>query len=205
MNNIQSFIESGKLEAYILGLASSEEIAEVERYVVASAEVRTAVDEISTSLEKYLQINNPIAPDPTIKPFLMATINYTERLKNGEPESHPPMLQSSSTISDFEPWLNRSDLQFPSTSFHDFHAWIIGYTPQMTTAIVWIKDAAPSEVHTNEFEKFLVLEGTCDITIENEVHQLVAGDVLSIPLFKKHFVKVTSLHPCKVILQRIAA
>jgi hypothetical protein len=34
---------------------------------------------------------------------------------------------------------------------------------------------------------------------------LKAGDVLIIPLYKTHFVEVTSDIPCKLILQRAAA
>lgn len=60
-------------------------------------------------------------------------------------------------------------------------------------------------MHINELEKFLILEGTCDITIEDEVYSLKAGDFLSIPLYKKHDVRITSLNPCKAILQRLAA
>ena len=64
---------------------------------------------------------------------------------------------------------------------------------------------APEEIHTNEFERFLIVEGSCDIQIGETVHQLQAGDFLSIPLFENHFVTVTSSIPCKVILQRVAA
>ena len=85
------------------------------------------------------------------------------------------------------------------------HAKIIGHTPEMITAIVWIKKMAPQEVHHNEIERFLIIEGSCDIFIEDEVYQLKAGDMLSIPLHKPHSLQVTSAIPCKVILQRIAA
>ena len=61
------------------------------------------------------------------------------------------------------------------------------------------------EVHHDEYEKFLIVEGTCTITIGDEVHNLVPGNFLSIPLYKNHTVTVTSLIPCKIILQRIAA
>jgi mannose-6-phosphate isomerase-like protein (cupin superfamily) len=54
-------------------------------------------------------------------------------------------------------------------------------------------------------EHFLIVEGTCDITIGDKVHHLVPGDYLSIPLYIDHDVKVTSITPCKVILQRVAA
>ena len=64
---------------------------------------------------------------------------------------------------------------------------------------------SPIEVHTNELESFLILEGTCDITIGEEVHHLVTGDFISIPLHIGHSLIVTSNIPCKVILQRVAA
>ena len=73
------------------------------------------------------------------------------------------------------------------------------------TAIVWIKEYAPQEVHDHEFEKFLVVEGSCNIIVEDKIHTLIPGDYFAIPLHKKHLVEVTSIIPCKVILQRIAA
>ncbi|MBK8606437.1 MAG: hypothetical protein IPN82_06270 [Chitinophagaceae bacterium] len=35
---------------------------------------------------------------------------------------------------------------------------------------------APQEVHDDEHERFLILEGTCDIVVGNNIHQLVPGD-----------------------------
>ena len=75
----------------------------------------------------------------------------------------------------------------------------------MITAVIWIGQMAPDETHDDEHEKFLILEGTCDITVGNDVHHLKAGDYFAIPLHKTHMVKVTSDVPCKAILQRIAA
>ncbi|MEO5942329.1 MAG: cupin domain-containing protein, partial [Ferruginibacter sp.] len=106
-------------------------------------------------------------------------------------------------IETYAPWLNRSDMTAPDNEA--IFAKIIGYTPEATTAIVWIKEYAPHEVHDHEYEKFLVVEGTCDIIVEGKVHSLIPGDYFAIPLHKKHVVKVTSIIPCKVILQRIAA
>jgi mannose-6-phosphate isomerase-like protein (cupin superfamily) len=75
----------------------------------------------------------------------------------------------------------------------------------MVTAITWIKDFTPPEIHINQIEKFLIVRGTCEIVIGEKTHQLVPGDFLSIPLFISHHVKVTSMEPCLVILQRTAA
>lgn len=202
MKNISEFIESGIIEAYVLGMATPIEVAEVEAMFVHT-EVRKAIDEFEAVIEMQA-LNNSVAPDPTIKPLVMAIIDYIERMEKGEPQSFPPMLQEGIKVENYTEWLDRSDMALPG-NFKDIYAKIIAYTPQVTTAIVWIEGMAPAEVHKNELEKFLIVEGTCDIVIEEDVHSLVPGDYLSIPLHKDHMVKVTSRIPCKVILQRVAA
>ena len=125
-------------------------------------------------------------------------------MKKGEVPSSPPMLHEGSKTTDFAKWLERADMTLPD-DFTDLHARIIGYTPTVLTAIVWINKLAPEEVHEHELERFLVVEGTCNITIDEDVHHLVPGDFLAIPLYKNHHVTVTSEMPCKVVLQRVAA
>ncbi len=203
MKNFEDYIISGILEAYILGLTDEQETLEVEQMAEASAEIRKEMDLISENLERYIQANG-VAPHPAIKPLLIATIDYTERLKNGEQPVIPPILHNGSKIADYADWLNRDDMVVPE-DFKDIHAKIIGYTAQAVTAIVWLKDIAPYEVHHHEIEKFLIVEGACEITVEENVYSLVAGNFFSIPLHKNHVVKVNSDIPCKVIVQRVAA
>jgi mannose-6-phosphate isomerase-like protein (cupin superfamily) len=198
----KEFIDSGILEQYVFGIASADEIKEVEKMIAIDPAIYFELMAISKSLENYAH-EKAIKPSEVIKPFLMATINYTERMQNGEPFSNPPLLNEQSTINDYGEWLNREDMV--SLGTEDLFARIIGYTPQAITAIVWIKDYAPHEVHDDEYERFLIVEGTCDIIVDEEVNHLVPGDYFAIPLHKNHMVKVTSLIPCKVILQRVAA
>ena len=202
MLSSKEYIESGILELYILGIASEDETKDVERISSIDPAVKQEIILIRESLEGYAMAN-AVDPDPIIKPFLVATIDYMERLKNGESVSIPPLLNENSQISHFDSWLNRIDMVSSDTD--SMYAKIIGYTPEATTAIVWIKDYAPHEVHDNEYEKFLIVEGTCDIIVEDQVNQLVPGDYFAIPLHKNHLIKVTSSIPCKVILQRVAA
>lgn len=203
MNSIKDYIESGILESYVLGNTTTLEAISVKSMAINHPEIAEELKDISAALYGYAK-SVGVQPDPIIKPFLLATIDYAERLKNGETVSFPPMLHQTSHPRDYDMWLQEAAAGAPQ-NLKDVHAKIIGYTEKMITAIVWIKDMAPQEVHDDEIEKFLIIEGTCDIIIDNEVHQLVAGDMLSIPLHKNHFVKVTSLIPCKIILQRIAA
>jgi mannose-6-phosphate isomerase-like protein (cupin superfamily) len=203
MKDVTQFINSGILQAYVLGVCDAQDIIEVEQMSAISVDVRNEIDHISEELERNA-LANAVAPDPIIKPMLMATIDFMERMENGEQPSFPPALHEQSTVADYHDWLNRADMVV-SKDFKNIQARIIGYSPEVFTAIVWIKEMAPQEVHDNEFEKFLIVEGTCNITIGDEVHQLVPGNFLQIPLHKKHHVTVTSDIPCKVILQRIAA
>jgi mannose-6-phosphate isomerase-like protein (cupin superfamily) len=202
MKTGKEYIDSGILEQYVLGGTSAEESREVELRAAADPAIRQEIELISGILFSYA-MEHALTPNPVLKPFLLATIDYTERLKNGEPASFPPVLHEKTVIADYAAWLNRKDMVNPGTA--DLYAKIIGYTPQITSAIVWIKDYAPQEVHDNEFEKFLIVEGTCEITVGDDVHALKAGDYFQIPLHKTHMVKVTSTIPCKVILQRVAA
>ncbi len=202
MLSSKEYIESGILELYILGITSEDETKAVEMMASSDPAIIQEIVLIRESLEGYAMAN-AIDPNPIIKPFLLATIDYTERLKDGEPVSVPPLLNENSQIAHFYSWLNRSDMVSSDTD--SMYAKIIGYTPEATTAIVWLKDYAPHEVHDNEYERFLIVEGTCDIIVEDQVNQLVPGDYFAIPLHKNHMVKVTSSIPCKVILQRVAA
>ena len=202
MTNIPDYINSGILEMYVLGNTSTEETLQVELLATEHPEIRNEINSISAVMETYANAQ-AIEPDPIIKPFLIATVDFMDRMKAGEQPTAPPILHPDATIEDYAQWLDRPDMKLPDY-FTDVHAKIIGYTPEAKTAIVWIKEISPQEMHDNEYEKFLIVEGTCTITIEDEIHQLVAGNVLSIPLYKNHTVVVTSEIPCKVILQRIA-
>ena len=201
--DIKEYIASGILEQYVLGTISEQELLTVEQMAATYPEIKEEILSISYVFEK-LAIENAIAPDETIKPFIMATIDFMERMESGEEPSFPPILNDTSSLIDFKSWINRDDMVLPIDA-GDLYAKIIGYTPEATTAIAWIKGNAPVETHDKEHEKFLIIEGSCDIVVEDKVYQLVAGDYFAIPLHKSHQVRVTSNIPCKVILQRIAA
>ena len=61
--DLQSFIQSGLLEAYVLGQCSAEERAQVERMATEHAEVRAELSSIEASLEGYAAANAVQPPD----------------------------------------------------------------------------------------------------------------------------------------------
>jgi mannose-6-phosphate isomerase-like protein (cupin superfamily) len=203
MESHKEFIESGVLEMYVLGQVTDREAKEVEQMATRHPEIRQELNMIEDALEKNARLA-AVEPSPIVKAFFMATVDYTLRMEQGETPGLPPVLNKRSEIADYNEWLNREDMVAPE-EFDGLFAKILNYTPQAMTAVVWIDGATPEEVHDDEYENFLILEGTCTIVIEEAQHHLVPGDFLSIPLYKTHFVKVTSPKPCKVLLQRIAA
>jgi len=203
MQDLQELIDSGLLDLYVLGQTDEQENLLIEKMADAYPQVIEEISAISLALERYA-LEHAVAPDPIVRPFLMATIDFSDRMKAGEVPQLAPSLHQGSKAEDYQQWLDRTDMVLPD-HFEDVFAKILSYTPEAITAIVWISQMAPQEVHDHEFERFLILEGTCDIHVEEQAFQLVPGDYFQIPLHKSHHVQVTSALPCKVILQRVAA
>ncbi len=206
MENIREYIDSGIIEQYVLGTASEADTARIEQLALIHPEINTEIEEITQALLNFdkLYSKNLPAPGANVKPFLMAVIDYTERLKNGEQPATPPILNEDSKASDFATWLERGDM-VPDENAGSAFARIIGHNALAMTAIVWLKEGAPAEVHDREYEKFLILEGSCEIITSDEVFNLTPGRYFQIPLHVRHSVRVTSQIPCKLILQRMAA
>lgn len=64
--DIQSFIQSGLLEAYVLGQCTAAERAEVERMAAAHPEVRAELEAIELALEKVAQAH-AVPPPPGLR------------------------------------------------------------------------------------------------------------------------------------------
>jgi anti-sigma-K factor RskA len=73
--DIQAYIQSGIVETYVLGVASAEEVAEIEKLRLTYPEVDKAIDEFSESLETEA-FANAIAPPPEVKTKIMAAISH---------------------------------------------------------------------------------------------------------------------------------
>lgn len=68
--DISAYIESGIIESYVLGLASAEEVAELETLAAQHPEIRLAVDRFSASLQKNIAANS-VTPPAGLKQRIM--------------------------------------------------------------------------------------------------------------------------------------
>jgi anti-sigma-K factor RskA len=70
----KEYILSGIIEAYVLGLASPEEVREVEGYAMQYIEVKDAITDFEIRLEKEA-LNSAIAPPAFLKDKVMSAID----------------------------------------------------------------------------------------------------------------------------------
>lgn len=203
MNTLNDYFESGLLELYVLGLCSEAEAVTIKQLALQHPEIETEIRNIEAALQVYAE-SQATAPPDTARALLIATIDYTTRLQNGEPVTTPPLLHAGSVAADFEPWISRTDM-VRTDEPDDIFLKLIGANEKATTAILWLEKGAPGESHADEHERFLILEGSCDIVVSGHTNKLKAGDYFEIPLHADHHVVVTSGCACKAILQRVAA
>jgi anti-sigma-K factor RskA len=82
---LQDIISSGLLELYAAGLASSEEMVQVENWVKQYPEVAAELNAVQAGIESYARAN-AIAPRNEVKEKIFAAINTTTPVKSIVPE-----------------------------------------------------------------------------------------------------------------------
>ena len=90
--NIQEYISSGIIEAYVLGLASKDEKAEFEKLCAVHPELRRARDEFEMSLEEAA-LASAVTPDKSLKSKIFAEIEIeTYDQQNAYSEQQAPVI-----------------------------------------------------------------------------------------------------------------
>ncbi len=189
------------LEAYLLGQSTVEEQEMVTAMAALFPEVAEEMNKIELALENYA-LEHAVSADSSTRAMVMASVDYVQRCKAGEPMQVVPHLSTDSVIADYTQWLHAPDMQ-PQEDFDNLFIKIIHATPEVTTALIWVKQYTSPETHHEELERFFILEGTCTIYYGDNHTHLKAGDFFPVPLHQSHVVKVTS-PICKAIVQRTA-
>lgn len=191
-------IDNDLIEQYVLGQLDAALSRQVEAAADGDPAVRRTIDELRAGLEHYVR-SLEVHPPGGVKERILAKLTAADV----EPAA-PPVIHEMSTIADYARWLNAPDMVRPANA-EDVFFIPFAQNAQGLSAVVWLVHGSPEETHTDLIEKFLVVEGSCEIHMRGRVFPLAVGDVLSIPLHTPHTVRVTSTVPCKVVLQRIAA
>ena len=77
--DIQAYIQTGIIESYVLGLASTEEVLEVEKLSLEYPDVQAAINDYSDVLEQQA-FENAVAPPPNVKELILAAIRKEDNI-----------------------------------------------------------------------------------------------------------------------------
>ncbi|CAN5679516.1 hypothetical protein BH10BAC2_BH10BAC2_03100 [soil metagenome] len=195
--DIKTYISSGVLEDYCLGVLDDAESAKVEQMAAMHGEIKTKIAAFQRSLQQYA-ITIAKYPSAGLKNKLLATLDdlakeYTLSLEN------LPLL---SKHSDHKSWLKLVKTMLPPTLEEEVLIKILRNDHEALQCIIWLKKEYPDEVHDNLKESFIVLEGECECHIGGKIIKLGPGGYLDIPLFEHHDVVVTR-GPVLAVIQRL--
>jgi len=99
--DIQEYIKSGAIENYILGLSTAGEVDQLKQLCAQFPQLFDEIYKVEESLMKYSESLTG-APPTTIKPFVLASIDFSERVKKGERPASLPILNEKSGITDYK-------------------------------------------------------------------------------------------------------
>ena len=103
--NVKEYIASGIVESYVMGLASSEEMAEFERMCAAHSEVRLAREAFEQQLEQQA-LKHGVKPPPSLKSKIFADleIETDKRKSNGGMVAESPVAEKGAPVISMRKW-----------------------------------------------------------------------------------------------------
>ncbi|MXV16615.1 hypothetical protein [Hufsiella ginkgonis] len=195
---IQEYIDSGILESYCLGMLTEKECAEVELACARYPAIKRELNRIQVTLENYAQ-QNAILPDPQLKFRIMEAIADAERQKHQSLDDLP-LIHARSNYLD---WLKYLEGRIPVLKQEGRIVNLLRNNKGVMQMLLVSSTDFEDEVHDELAESFLILEGECECTVNDDVFKLQAGGFTRIPLYAHHSVKILSPYVVAV-LQRVS-
>ncbi len=169
MKESDSFIRSGLIELYVLGLATPDERGEVDRMAVLYPEVLQEIYSFSEALEKQAHLH--AVPTPRFfKILLMAYVDFLDRRRRGLVNAG--QFQLSKDCAHLFDAIRHS---LPSSTNDPLRIYVISQSPHVTTALVWLKGTLAEPPAFDELQALLVLDGICEIKDSRGIHTLAKG------------------------------
>ncbi len=188
MNDLDTYLGSGIIEAYCLGSLSPEEAAEVSAMAALHPEVNEAIDQTLMVLEKY-----PQAPEPGVG-LKNKVLDFLEPylVEEAIDLQNPPLIHRHS---DMDAWNRALKHVTPDMEEPGLAARVLKESDNLLLSVVWLSDKLVESKHTtDEFrESFFILEGTCECDFEGKIVRFSAGDYFDIPPNTDHVIKNISV------------
>lgn len=196
--DLQDYIESGIIEDYCLGTLSEEASVELLDMADRHPEIKHQIDEYRECLETY-SLENMRTPSPGLKKLVFELLDNLVKEEERKIES-PPLLNK---YSDYRNWLEIARSVLPPSLQKNMFIRDIRDDDSVSQTVIWTRVDYPDEVHENEQESFIILEGKCRCHIAGKIVELGPGEYLEIPLFAHHNVEIIGTQPVLAIVQRV--
>lgn len=206
MFDINKYIESGVIEEYYLDILSGEDIHQLMDLQSQYPEIKAYMHEVAISNTNFFKTIQKEAPIESLL-FVKNIIKENKLWTNAQLDHKTKLLPQFITISKHTPAEKIEavvkNLQ-PSADYDNIFPTVLYADDQRELVLVWVKKFVPLEEHPALDESFLILEGTADCYVDDEVFHMSSGDFMRIPPESEHKVIVTSATPAKAIRCRIA-
>ena len=194
--NIEAFIASGELDAYVLGMLPDDEAAEIAKLIAQYPELKQEAEAIEAALKQY---GAAVQSDDKVK--LFAAIDLLEKDATALQHKQLPQLHK---YSDAAAWLQTVRHLIPAVDeTTPLVKELIHEDDKVCLYLVTSIVDVPHETHENEKESFLILQGNCTCYVGDQVITLSAGGYVDIPMFTDHNVMVHPGIPVVAILQHM--
>jgi len=184
MNELNTYIASGIIEAYCLGSLPPRQAAEVVAMAAAHPEVQAEIDRTLATLEKY-----PQSPEPRtdLKNRVLEFLDAFLKKETVDLLNPPPLHRHS----DADGWNTALKNIEPNIQEPGFAARVLKETDDLMLSVVWLSADLVEDQHAeDEFhESFFILEGACECDFEGKIVRFSAGDYFDIPPNTRHVIK----------------
>ena len=172
--------------------------AEVERMCEQYPEVKKELQQLQNALNKFAERASK-APAQEIKHKIWNTLDNINKERAGDLRDLPLINKYSGHHN----WISIVKPLMPAEIPQKRAMIPLRESDGIMQVLVISRTDVEDEVHENEKESFLVLEGECECAVGDQKYRLGPGDFREIPLHKNHNVKVLSAYVVAV-LQHVA-
>lgn len=196
--DIDSYITSGVLESYCLGIATGKEREQVEEYLKIYPEIREELSAINDALELYA-LENGMRPRAATKIRLLSALYEQEA---GVGKKYPPLIRPDTAAADLMNWIRADETSTDHEPVDDLAIVDLPSTAAVTNFMVWAKKGHAEEVHDAYVEFIVILKGHCDMYFNGAKKHYDTGSIIIIPPDIPHRAVVTSDEPMVALVQR---
>lgn len=205
MFNIEEYLNSGIIEEFCLGLAKPQEAEEVLKLANEHPEVALYLKETQerfSTFHKKFHKSAPLRNLDIIKKSITENKKWKEAVLLGEEKMLGKYIEISQHT-DIELVKKLIKSIFPPEEYDNVFAKPLYVGKGKELFLFFVKEIVPLEEHHKLDESFLMLAGTVDCYIDDQIFKMAEGDFMRIPIHSKHKVIVTSSTPGIAIRSRI--